>query len=105
MKFKMGVFQIRNTLNNKIFIGGSINLVAIWNRQRFQLNAGSHANIELQTDWIEFGEENFVYEILSEIKQDDTTSINYRREVKALAEMFIQKLQPFGQQGYHLRKK
>ena len=32
MKFRMGVFQIRNTLNNKIFVDSSMDLVAIWNR-------------------------------------------------------------------------
>ena len=65
MKFKMGVFQIRNTVNDKIFVGSSTDLDAIWNRHRVQLNFGNHQNAELQNDWKELGPERFVYEILA----------------------------------------
>ena len=44
-KFKMGVFQIRNAVNQKILVESSINLDAIWNRYRFALNMGGHPNI------------------------------------------------------------
>mgnify|MGYP002383887052 CR=1 FL=1 len=36
MKFPMGVFQIRNTVNGKIFVDSSTNLPAIWNRHKTQ---------------------------------------------------------------------
>lgn len=35
LKFKVGVFQIRNIINNKIYIESSTDLVAIWNRHKF----------------------------------------------------------------------
>ncbi|MBE0649930.1 MAG: GIY-YIG nuclease family protein [Bacteroidales bacterium] len=105
MKFRIGVFQIRNTVNNKIFVEGSTDLVAIWNRIKFQLNAGLHPNAELQKEWKEFGAENFVYEILGEIKQDDTESVDYRREVKQLEEMYLEKMQPYGNKGYNVIRK
>ena len=102
-KFQIGVFQIRNTLNNKIYIGSSTDLVAIWNRNRFQLNNGLHPNSNLQKEWIEFGQESFEYEILSEIKQDDKkTADYYQKEAKQLETMFIEDLQPFGDKGYNL---
>ena len=100
-KFSTGVFQIRNTLNNKIFIDSSTNLDAIWNRHKFELNMGGHRNEELQKDWTAAGEENFTFEILSEIKQDDTVNTDYAREAKQLAVIFIQELQPFGEKGYN----
>jgi hypothetical protein len=53
----------------------------------------------------EFGEGNFVYEILSEIKQDDTKTTDYRKELKQLEEMFIEELQPFDDKGYNKRLK
>lgn len=102
MKFKIGVFQIRNIVNNKIYIESSLDLVAIWNRYRFQLNNGLHTNISLQKEWNEFGQDNFRYEILSEIKQDDKKTIdNYRKEAKQLETMFIEDLLPFGDKGYN----
>jgi hypothetical protein len=103
MKFKVGVFQIRNTINNKVFIESSTDLVAIWNKHKFQLNSGLHTNKKLQNEWTEFGQENFVYEILSEIKQDETQIIDYRKEVKQLEKMFIDELNPYDDKGYNTK--
>jgi group I intron endonuclease len=105
LKFKIGVFQIRNTVNNKIYIESSTDLVAAWNRHKFQLKFGTHPNIELQKEWNEFGEEKFVYEILSvsEIKQDDVEKTDYRNDAKQLEKMFIEELQPFNDKGYNIK--
>ena len=105
MKFKMGIFQIRNTVNGKIYVEGSTDLDAIWNRHKFQLKMDFHPNVELQKDWRNFGEDNFSYEILSEIKQDDTKTIDYRREIMQLEKMFIEELQPFDDKGYNIRSR
>ncbi len=37
----MGVFQIRNLTNEKVFVGSSLNLDGIFNRHKFALNAGT----------------------------------------------------------------
>ncbi|OFY17131.1 MAG: hypothetical protein A2X11_01720 [Bacteroidetes bacterium GWE2_42_24] len=105
MKFKMGVFQIRNMVNGKIYVEGSLDLVAIWNRHKFQLKMGVHPNEELQNDWKELGEEHFAYEILSEIKQDDTENVDYLKEVRQLELLFIEELQPFDEKGYNRRRR
>ena len=101
MKFRTGIYQIRNISNNKIFIGSSTNLAAIWNRQKFQLNYGSHPNTFLQKEWNEAGQDNFVFEILSEIKQDEDKQLNYQKDVKLLEAMFIEEFKPFGDKGYN----
>lgn len=100
-KFRMGVFQIKNTVNGKIYIESSVNLEVIWNRHRTELNFGGHRNAELQKDWKEFGEENFKYEILSEIEQKEGDTTDYKKELKLLEQMYIAELQPFGDKGYH----
>lgn len=105
MKFPMGVFQIRNTTNGKIFIGSSMNLDAIWNSQKFQLDMGAHRNPALQKEWKEFGAGNFCYEILSEVKYGEKTEAEYRKEVKALEKMFLEELRPFGERGYNRDQK
>lgn len=101
----MGVFQIKNTVNDKIFIESSTDLISIWNRHRFQLNLGSHPNAELQKDWNAFGEDKFSYEILSEIKHLESEIIQYQKEVKILEGMVIEELQPFDDKGYNKRIK
>jgi GIY-YIG catalytic domain len=101
MKFRIGVFQLRNTANDKIFIGSSVNLDAMWNRLRMQLNAGLHPNAGLQSDWQQYGEQNFGFEVLSELEQKDDEQHDYAREVKELEKMYIDELQPFGDKGYN----
>lgn len=49
----MGVYRVRNRENGKSLIGSSMDVRAMLNRQRFQLDAGSHPNRVLQADWQE----------------------------------------------------
>lgn len=101
LKFKAGVFAIRNTVNNKIFIGSSVNMDAMWNRSRLQLDVGSHPNSELQADWKSLGEDKFKFEIISEIKQKDDEQQDLAKEVKDLEMLYLEELKPFGENGYN----
>lgn len=101
-KFKIGVYQIRNVVNDKVFVDSSVNLDKIWNRHLSELRMGGHLNTSLQKEWNEFGEENFRYEIVSEIEQKDNEMVDYGREAKLLAKMFIDDLKPFGEKGYNI---
>ncbi len=103
IQFKIGVFQIRNTVNGKLFIDSSVNMDKIWNRHRSELNFGGHRNEALQKEWKKFGEDNFKFEILAEIEQKDDLSINYEREAKEMAQLYIDELKPFGDKGYNIR--
>ena len=57
----------------------------------------------LQKDWTALGQDNFAYEILSEIKEDENLTIDYKKEAKTLELMFIEELQPFGDKGYNTK--
>ncbi|MCB0821993.1 MAG: GIY-YIG nuclease family protein [Bacteroidales bacterium] len=105
MKFPMGVFQVINLVNNKILIGSSNDLNAIWNRIRTQLRFGNFMIDDLQNDWKKYGEGNFKYEILSELKQDDPDKTDYSKDIKALEELYLEELQPYDERGYNRRKK
>ena len=104
-KFRMGVFQIRNMVNGKIFMESSINLDAIWNRHRLELDFGGHRNKSLQKDWKEFGEYNFKFEILSEIEHREGVAVDYKKELILLEKMYLEELQPFEEKGYNQRPK
>lgn len=104
MKFRIGVFQIKNSINGKIYIGSSSDLIAVWNSQRFQLEAGLHPCAALQSDWNTFGSENFSYEIIEEINQNDDAPKDYTKDIKVLEELIIDEMQPFGEKGYNRRK-
>ena len=102
MKFDIGVFQIRNTINEKIFVGSSMNLHAIWNRERLTLNCGGHNNQALQEDWKTFGEANFRYEIVAQLEQKESDTDDFlKKELKTFEKMYLEELQPFGEKGYN----
>ena len=61
-----GVYQIRNTINDKIYIGSSINIEKRWVRHKRDLVKGNHRNRHLQRAWNKYGEENFEFSILEE---------------------------------------
>ncbi|MEZ5147360.1 MAG: hypothetical protein R2759_09850 [Bacteroidales bacterium] len=86
-------------------IGSSNDLNAIWNRIRTQLRFGNFMIDDLQmTENI--GEENFKYEILSELKHDNPDKTDYSKDIKALEELYLEwELQPYDERGYNRRKK
>lgn len=59
-----GVYQIRNTLNGKVYIGSSINLDKRLPEHRRKLASGKHASNHLQAAWNKHGADNFVFERL-----------------------------------------
>lgn len=100
----MGVFKIQNKVNGKILIVSSNNLPGRINREKFQLDMGGHPNTELQKDYKEFGKDSFIFEIIDHLKPKEDPAYNYTDDLVVLEEMWIEKLQPFGDKGYNERK-
>jgi hypothetical protein len=55
----------------------------------------------LAQDWKELGERAFVIEVLDELKPAEDPAHDHRADLKALEEMWLEKLKPFGERGYH----
>jgi hypothetical protein len=100
LKEPMGVYQIRNTANGKIYIASSTILRAAWNKEQFTLDAGVHQNTALQADYKALGGAAFKFEVIHELKLPDDAP-DPRSELKALEAMTIEDLQPFGEKGYN----
>lgn len=100
-KMEAGVFQVVNTVNGKVLLGSSLNLQGPLNAHRFMLTIGSHRNKTLQKEWNEFGEDKFVFEILETVKVKDETNFDIKDELTLLEQIWIEKLQPFGERGYN----
>ena len=92
MKIPMGVFQIKNIKNNKFLIDHSIDMESKWNRHKMELKFGNHRNRSFQKEWNEYGEENFVFNVLSELKKSEEENINYNKELKTLQNLVIEEL-------------
>jgi hypothetical protein len=96
----MGVFCIRNIQNGKSFLGSSNNLPAMINRQRFQLDAGSHPNKALQREWEEYGSDTFAFEVLDTLEPSDRPDYDPQEDLAALLDMWMDKIAPYGENGY-----
>lgn len=100
----MGVYQIKSNMNNKIFIGSSMNLHGKKNSYAFQLNANTHYNKELQIDWNTYGSASFSFDILETIKPEELSPDDWREAVSTLEKKWLHTLQPYEEQGYNKRK-
>jgi hypothetical protein len=80
-KITIGVLSVQNTVTGKQFIQGSLNLEALVNKMKFQLNCGQFTNSELQNDWKELGSENFKFEFIHITEDQENIFINYRQEI------------------------
>lgn len=100
----MGVYQIRNIVNDKVLVGPSLDLPGIFNRQKLQLKMGSHPSAQLQAEWNEFGGESFAFEVLDELTPGSDRARDYREDLTFLEELWLERLQPYGERGYNERK-
>jgi group I intron endonuclease len=96
-----GIFQVKNTVNGKVLLGSSLNLEGPLNSHKFMLTIGRHRNEELQKEWNEFGAEKFVFEILEVVKVSTEPGFDINDELALLEEIWLEKLQPFGERGYN----
>ena len=101
----MGVFQIRNTTNDKVFVDSSTNIPGKINRYKFALNMGSHASKPLQADWTEQGEALFEFETIEPVEPRDDPNYDYAADLVTLEDLWLEKLEPYGERGYNVRKK
>lgn len=100
----MGVLLVRNNRNDKVFLAAGPDLNGLINRHKFQLEQKGHPNKELQADWNSQGGNDFAFEIVDEVRPDGGADFDYRKEVKALEDLWLEKLQPYGERGYNQPK-
>lgn len=101
----MGIWAIRNLVNDKVLIGFALDLPGILNRHKFELEKGGHKCLSLQEDWDKLGGERFSFEILDEISPRPDPDYDYRADLVMLEDMWLENLTPFGEKGYNEPKK
>jgi len=95
-----GVFRILNTVSGKSLVGISVDLPAILNRQRFQLDYGSHPDKTLQSDWNELGPDSFEFQELDRLETRDELSWDPADDLAALKDLWVEKLTAAGESLY-----
>ena len=59
-----GVYEIRNLVDNKWYVGSSVMLHTRWSNHKYALNKGIHTNTHLQNAWNKYGSEMFKFSVL-----------------------------------------
>ncbi|MFC5531843.1 GIY-YIG nuclease family protein [Cohnella yongneupensis] len=107
----MGVYQIRNVQNGKILVNCAMDLEGARNRLTFMQQMNTNMVSELREDWNTYGGAAFVFEELDRISpreehMSDRSELKaYKDEVEALLELWLEKLQPYGNQGYNKKRR
>jgi hypothetical protein len=96
----MGVYAIRNLVNQRLLVGASPNVEGALNRHRFELGLKAHANKVLLADWVQFGVENFRFEVVDTVKKRDDPAFDPKAELASLLAMWREELDACGERGY-----
>lgn len=102
-KKEAGVFQIRNTINDKRLVLSTKNLRSM-NGKRMELDMGGNRNKALQQEWLEMGSGAFVLEVLEVLEVKETGYFDEDDALAKLEEKWLEKLQPYDERGYNKRK-
>lgn len=65
-----GVYCIKNNINNKIYVGSSINIGKRLSGHRTDLRGGYHGNEHLQRAWNKYGEISFKFDFLEIVSKE-----------------------------------
>lgn len=66
-----GIYCIKNVLNNKIYVGQSVNIAERFREHKSHLSNNCHGNEYLQNAWNKYGENNFIFEILEKCSKEE----------------------------------
>ena len=62
----IGIYKIQNLINDKVYIGQSVDIEKRWSTHKAELKNNYHYNVHLQSAWNKYGEENFEFSIVEE---------------------------------------
>ena len=65
-----GIYQIRNSVNGKLYVGSSMDVRSRWATHRRELARGTHHSIKLQRAWNKYGCDSFALDVLIVCSQD-----------------------------------
>jgi|688.fasta_scaffold418842_2 group I intron endonuclease len=92
-----GIYKILNKVNNKFYVGSSINIKNRWVKHKALLRKNKHENEHLQHAWNLYGEDAFEFIVMIEVEEIFL--------LKSIEENIIQETKSFDRQfGYNKTK-
>ena len=66
-----GIYLIKNTANNKVYIGSAVNIDKRWKEHKHLLKEGKHHSPHLQSAWNKYGKQTFKFDIIEEVSNPE----------------------------------
>jgi len=79
-----GIYQIRNTITQKVYIGSARYFFTRWKKHERLLNAGTHHNAHLQSAWEKYGASVFRFEVLEIVAKSKQLCATEQRYLDAI---------------------
>lgn len=67
---RCGIYQIRNLVNGKVYIGSSVNIDKRWTKHKKDLTEDVHHSSHLQKSFNKYGIASFVFELLESVQRN-----------------------------------
>ncbi len=91
-KVEAGIYAVRCTASDQLWIGSAPDLSTIQNRLWFTLRQGRNAYRSLQEAWTAHGSEAFTFEIVEQLPDDDDPGYIRNAALKTLHAHWVEKL-------------
>ncbi|NTU72079.1 MAG: GIY-YIG nuclease family protein [Coriobacteriia bacterium] len=88
----VGIFRVRLAPGGYAYLSSSVDLPSMANRQRFQLEMGSHPDKTLQAEFNRIGSEGYEFEVLDTLELPDDLAYNPRDDLRELLDMWRERL-------------
>jgi hypothetical protein len=95
-----GLFAVRNTVDDRLLVGTSVDLPGMLNRQRFQLQMKCHPDKALQADYDRLGADAFSFEVLDRLEPATDSGQDIRADLATLRDIWLAKLLAEGRALY-----
>ena len=102
-----GVYQIYNPINNKRYIGSSINVERRLKEHLRNLKKNTHCNVHLQSAYNKYGVQNFKFEVIEFIENLENLPLTeFKHLLEEREEFYIQLYESTDREkGYNVRIK
>ena len=88
-----GVYIIRNTLSNRLYLDATLDLRGSRNRFEFARETGSCVYPKLQNDWTKQEGRHFEFQVLEELKRIPTQSdTEFQADIELIKQICLEKL-------------
>ncbi|CAN5415119.1 GIY-YIG nuclease family protein [soil metagenome] len=91
-KVESGIYAVRCTASDQVWVGSAPDLSTIQNRLWFTLRQGSNSYRSLQDAWAAHGSETFSFEIVERLSDDDDPSYIRNAALKSLHAEWMKRL-------------